>query len=186
MFWSRPPWYGQVSGPQLPSAFWTLHWPAVLLAIKARTAPKAPQGLSDTRRSAGSRSLWPSTPRRAGSPASPPEHRRARPGSSALWAPMPEREHPAEGAQDGTATPAVRGTTAFDGAHAFDEPTDDREEQIQTQRATDEALHDANVRRPNGSGQCGPSPERPDYRATGHSVAKQRAAARPLPESAPG
>ena len=78
-----------------------------------------------------------------------------------LWAPMPEREHPAEGAQDGAAAPAVRGTTAFDGAHAFDEPTDDREEQVQTQRATDEALHDANVRRPNDSGQCGPSPERP-------------------------
>jgi hypothetical protein len=66
---------------------------------------------------------------------------------------MPKGEHPAEGAQDRTATPAVRRTTAFDGAHALDEPTDDREEQVQTQRTTNQALHEANVWRPNGSGQ---------------------------------
>jgi hypothetical protein len=59
---------------------------------------------------------------------------------------MPEGEHPSEGAEDGAAAPAVRGTTAFDRAHALDEPTDDREEQVQTHRTTDQALHDANVR----------------------------------------
>ena len=75
------------------------------------------------------------------------------PSTSPLGGPMPEGEHPAEGAENGAAAPAVRGTTAFDGAHAFDEPTDDREEHVQAQCTSDQALHDANVRRPNDSGQ---------------------------------
>jgi hypothetical protein len=77
---------------------------------------------------------------------------------------MPEGEHPAEGAEDGAVAPTVRGTTALDGAHASDEPTDDREEQVQTQRTSDQALHDANLWRPSDSGQCATSPERPQVR----------------------
>jgi len=69
---------------------------------------------------------------------------------------MAEGENPAEGAQDRPPTPAVRRTPAFDGAHTFDEPTDDREEEVQTQRTTDQALHDANVRRRNNNGQWVP------------------------------
>ena len=60
---------------------------------------------------------------------------------------MPEREDPAECAQNGTTTPAVGRATALHGAHAFNEPADDCEQQVQPQDTAKQAHHEANGRR---------------------------------------
>jgi hypothetical protein len=50
-------------------------------------------------------------------------------------------EHPAERTENRPTTPAIAGTPALDRAHAFHEPADDCEQQVQAQDAAHQALH---------------------------------------------
>lgn len=54
---------------------------------------------------------------------------------------MADRQHPAENAEEWSLAPAVWRAAALHCAHAFDEPSNHREEQVETDESSESALH---------------------------------------------
>lgn len=187
MFWSRPPSYGQVSGPQLPSAFWTLHWPAVLLGSRREQHRKRRK---DSRPRVDHQALD------LCGHLHPDEldRRQARRSTGVLdpEAVLYGHRCPNGNTQRKVLRTGRRHQQSAEQLHSTAPMPSTNRPMIAKSRYKPSARPTRRFMTPTygdptaaGNG-LSLAPRAPECRATGHSVAKQRAAARPLPGPAPG